>query len=286
MIENQLLVINLHISCYGGNKTDKEASLELASTHQSNPKSARVVKKLFADSESLKKIRNLAVNCRQKIASKTYPYHVPGAVLCPVGHALEVIGMINRMKDDFFHLVHNFVENEYDAMVEKTKKDLNSLWRDGDIPSKDSFRSYFDFRIDVASIPQPDDLDKILGIENIIEEQKEIMQDRLNSLEQEIVKISIARISKACELVLSRLRNFTGKRGGTFRKELLLNAHETGLAELKSNITKHQGISKWAADLRDATQHQPDSYKLDAVLRSETVSKLSQIIKDIESATK
>lgn len=283
MIENQLMVINLSTSCYGGLKTDREASSKLALENDSNPRSAKVVKKLFGDCKSLQKIQTFSSSVRAELSDKTFPYHVRGAFLVPVGHAIEVISFLNKKRDEFFHMVDSFVKDEFDTVIEKSKQDLKGLWKDGDIPSKEEFRTHFDFRVDVDSIPDPDSLDQILGIEDILKEQKENMQTRIDEISNTLYSVSVNRLKESCEKIIERFSNFTGKKGGSFRKEIIIGAARVADNTLVSNeVIKSDRISDWCKTIKSCTDKDPEIYRLDPALRSQVCSDLKRILKEME----
>ena len=172
-LRNRLLCVYLNLGCWGGERVDRSASLEVDEQKKAKQGTATVTKSLVP-TESLKAIRS-----HDKEIRKTHDFLTvsigKGRSILPAKAVLTYRNKLNSMFDERDRLVEKFVEETYPKLRAKAAQSMGDLYNPEEFPSKEQVRSRFHRDFEVTAMPNHHSLLEMCDIPET--ERKEFFED-------------------------------------------------------------------------------------------------------------
>jgi hypothetical protein len=280
-IGNVSLLADLTIAVWTGRKTDLTASAQVTQDNSADSKAARVSKDLLAGSELNKKIISYAQETRMFHYERTLPWADRGSRLIPLTLFHDYKDTMETRKLAFEKMVNEFTET-YDAMVEKAKTNLGSLFNAGDYPNAQAVGNKFRFDLVFSPVPESGDfrIDIASAELDMLREQYEASYEgRLADATKDIW----TRLRDQLQNLSERLANKEEGQKTIYKAALLGNARELCTLMKDLNITNDPKLE----EARRATELAVFGVDIDDIresqyCREDTKSKIDTILKNYE----
>ena len=146
------MLVEVNISTWAGRKKDKRASADVASANHADKEVANVIKKLLANSDTLKAIQTHVTSARNMHSNMTMPWSNSGLRLLPTAQYFNYSEAMSQMQNEFDALKTKFL-NSYNDEVINVQLKLGSLFSRDDYPLIESLDSKFAFRTNYMPLP-------------------------------------------------------------------------------------------------------------------------------------
>lgn len=275
MISDNVMVLNYRIGVWGAEKTDRQISNEVCESHQAEPEAGKFVKNLLGGKcDELKAIKNAAQNARMTINKITLPYR-DGSVMIPNTLLIETLQKISELENQFNSLVSEFVEM-YPDIIERARTRTNNLFDPSQCPSQEQVRSKFTFDYSLEPLPQRNNFDSILGVEDMVERLKSDLDRRLNSvMEQATTELKNRLLER---LVITSQSIHSQKINRRIPKT---NSEIVGLCR-RLNITQNTDVIS-LCDALDEVGNRWEIIKVDLASQNDAVFNLNTLINQLGS---
>lgn len=201
-LKEKVMIVNLTISQWGARKYDKGATKEVEDAHQA--KEAGRFNKVLMASDTLTKISKIGNKVRVFHYENTLPWGDNGDRILPTEKYFTYISELGSLKMEFNSLCDQFID-EYVEEKERSKKRLNSLYKEADYPQPESIRKKFDIGVNFMPIADGNDL-RVNMSESVI-----------NTIKSQITRELENRINSATTDILDRLRKAVSRMADTLQ---------------------------------------------------------------------
>lgn len=221
-LSTRAMLVKLRISRWGMKRTDSEVSQEIASMKQSKVSLGKFTKILLS-SEALDAYRQAARECRRTHNAMTLPWD-EGTGLLPSALYFKYTEAISKQRDEALQHVTAFVreyEEQWAAGLKDYRKDLGSLFDEGDYPEPKYVASKFGIQIRTFPISDPNDFRVSLGAGTQKAVKEQMYQDFQADL-QDAMRKPFTRLYDVVRKVHDRLSDSDA----IFRDSLIENVRE------------------------------------------------------------
>ena len=284
-IANLGVLADLDISCFTGSRTDRETSEYVADNlaNHNSKECGKYIKNLFGNCKDLMKIRSCAQSLRLSLKGLSLPYPVGGFRLVPNRIFPEFTQEYTRGSEAMESLVEVF-KNNYEQNVEYARQQQRSLFREEDIPPKNTIDQYFTCSLNIQPVPSTNDFDRLLGLDNAVTllkssidlQNKRAIQDSVESLRDRMIDI--------VNVASDRLRDYNPE-VNRYYKSWLNNIVDMANLVDKLNIFNNQSLSTVTEMARDICTVNHESLKVDGVLAHAKYNELQQILRTINATS-
>lgn len=191
-ITNSSMLVDLHISVWGGQKLDKSVTDKTIEESGAIRGAGHFRKNLMAGTEKRKKISDLAAGIRNYHMNYTMPWADRGSRLLPTSLFFDYKDEMNRKETQFNNLVEEFL-NEYELNKQTAKENLGSLFNEADYPTINELRSKFGFNLVFSPVPESGDF------------RVDMTDNELNVLKAQYEKSFEGRLAEAMKAPWERL---------------------------------------------------------------------------------
>ena len=272
-ISDVAMLATLRITRWGANRTDKEASAEVAASTGANPRSVRVVKKLIPE-EYTRKINAGATKARTAFYRYTLPWLDNGTRILPVELYSQFMAEFVPAKNEFDSAVHEFV-TDLDAIYLASEQDLKTLYKAGEMPSADEVKRMFSIRCPVQPFSSPEGFKdfRVKLSEEAISVMQEDFKREMNEQLREALLSAYKRIGETVGKMVTNLAEYGqpipgSKKRRFFHESMIQNVRDMADVLKGLNITNDPTLDEIADEiLCELTVYDADDLKSDDELR-------------------
>ncbi|HQT78003.1 MAG TPA: DUF3150 domain-containing protein [Rhodopila sp.] len=287
-LETKVMLVDLDISVFGGKKTDRSVSEDVAAQHNADRHDSGRYEKNIISKHALKEIQNLAGAARREHYARTLPFTHGGGDLIAVKGYMDYCGAMQVLKEKFSDSVRLF-EKAYPKLIEEARTRLNGMFNQEDYPPIDQLRSRFSFDIYFRPLPNT----QSWALRDIANEEMDILkQAHEQNLQQgiaEAVRVPYQRIASVTEKMVTKLKAYgrdpeTGKVISNFHETLISNVEE--MAELipSLNITDDPELDALAERIRtELCKFDAEALKAEPRFREEVADKAQAILDHVSA---
>jgi hypothetical protein len=253
-LENKVMLINLNISCFTGEKVDRTVSDDVASKHNTTAHDAGRYSKQIISKHSLEAIRKISSAARSAHADRTLPWdNTGGRILSVVGYMDYSLHLAN-LHSLFRQEVDNFLDI-YPKLIQQARQRLNGLFNVDDYPDISTLRARFSFKTNATPLPSSKNWFLQLADDTMAELRSEA-DARLSENIDLAVKDTYRRVATVTEAMATKLRAYdpeaTNKADkGIFRDSLVENVREVTSLIPSLNITDSEQLAHIAELMRN-----------------------------------
>lgn len=154
-IHESIMLVQLRVNAFGGSKTDRKVTEEVADAHNAKGDVGRFIKRLVPK-EALKEWR--------AVTSRVYNFHyewtVPwldGAVRAlPTAKYLDYRAELVKYQGEAQQVVAKFIKR-YDALIDEAQEQQGTLFNRDDYPAKGEVKDMFEVKAVFMPLPKKDD---------------------------------------------------------------------------------------------------------------------------------
>ena len=221
-IQDKAVLVSLNISCWSGNKTDRDAARDIENSRGAESGTFKAIKNLLPEQAALKDIKTLCGSVRNGFYEKSLPWN-RGQYIMPADIYEDWQASFNDDKEKFAKYVESF-KSDYGRLKDIAKRQLGSAFSADDYPSEDILDDMFTLDARVEPIAGDDWRVEISA------EQKKVLERDWNKHKDDAIREAThelwTRLSGFVDHYCNQLEN--GKR--------LHDTTVTQLAELCENI--------------------------------------------------
>lgn len=271
-ISSRALLVTLNVSQWTARKLDKRESDEITRKHGAVEGAARVNKSLLPMAQSLDRIHKLTAATRNDYYRRTLPW-AEGLGIIKSESYMDFVRLMSGHKDRWQAAVDAFVQ-EYPALREEARLQLNGLYRDEDYPLPGAIASRF--RMDVAFFPVPEACDwRVELADSEVEQLREQITQRVMESEGRAMQEAWRRVYDVVSKAHDRLSN----PDNIFRDSLIENARELCQVLPGLNIADDPALEKMRREIEsDLCAYEPEDLRKNENLRAEVSDKLAEIM--------
>lgn len=269
-LREKALIVNLSISEWNGRKFDRKVTQEVDDAHGTH-KSGAFSKNLI-DLSELNPIIKVRGELRSTHNTLTLPWGDNGDRLLPAKGYFKYIEKIKELEREFNDEVSRFLSN-YENLKAAARRNLKTLFVDSDYPTEQQIKQRFgvtitylpvpdsyDFRVDIASSTDVDELRKSIASE---------ISDRHKAATGDLVE----RCKGMVKRIIDTLDQGNDK---TFRNTMITNLEELLEIIPSMNYTEDPAIDKMVKTL-DNIVVDPDHLRNDVDFRQDYLNKVKKI---------
>lgn len=150
------------------------------------------VRKLLFNPQRLSKIRSLINDALLMVWNHTRPWDNIGFRLLPMEYYDDFTETFSKIKDEFEEAVKEFIDN-YDEILEESKKMLGKAFNKHEYPDKSQLSNYFSLEMHTAKFPDIDDIRLNLSGPELVEMQKDLV-DKYQQVQKAQIQNIVAYI--------------------------------------------------------------------------------------------
>lgn len=267
MFAENALLVSLNISQATFRKLDKQATMEVATSHGVQSNVGSYNKSTLPGAVALEMIKKATGNARTYFYKQTLPWAMDGAGILPNKNYLSFTSELRVLKGEWENAVSQFLK-DYPTLKASAQQQLNGLYNEKDYPSDPS--KLFKFEISFMPIPQQQDFRIELATE-----EKAKFEATLHDAEKEAQRELYQRMFEVVSKAASTLRN----PDGIFRDTLVDNAKE--LCELmpRLNFNDDPELEAIRAEIESVLANkEPEALRALPSVRKDTVEGLDNIL--------
>lgn len=160
-IQSHYILVDIGVSVWGANKSDKEVARKAEEDNASIRKGSYVkslVRKSRQHHTTLSRLSGLKATTDGWFKSITTPWDDTGRRALSVRRLEAFMVEFNERRDLFYRLLDQFLDGEYVKEIEIAKEDLGRIFNSDDYPSVDSLKRKFHFDYTTEAIQGPEAL--------------------------------------------------------------------------------------------------------------------------------
>lgn len=274
-LQTKAVIVKYKISCYGGEKSDKTESNNLAAFHNIedvNNAGVRVVNKVLGRSHYLDACKKYAAYIRSQIQNLGIIPYTKGSVIVSFNKLPEFKSKCISMAQQYQAKVQDLVDN-FDDIVENARRQKGSLLKEADIPSVDYVKSRFGFKMTVTPFPKASNFEDLLDSEEEVAELKKELQEDLNNISSELNKHLLYTLEERLEAIKNNVKSCKVK--------LKTQCVEASIKKAKyvkdRNILDHSRVNYIADKIIEIVNRPPESFANDTV-KETTIQEIDNLL--------
>ena len=246
-LSERAMLVTLTRSAWGGERTDREVSNELAEAKGATKRSSRVVKHLLPP-EALAGVKAASGEARQTHYRYTLPWRDSGPRILRSAIYSEYIAAMRDAKAACDAAEQEFY-TKYDVFKTKGMAELGAMVNAADYPTLEHVKSMFKFDLDVSPVP-------IGGDFRVDTPEAASIREAIDQSTQAAAEAGLkAKLTEAAEIVGRMVERLTvyrpGEEGqratGTFKDSLVENVRELAIMLPKINLFEDPRIDQIAS---------------------------------------
>lgn len=241
-INERAMIVVLSIGQWTARKTDKKATKEVTDNHGTTEDWGKFNKTLLARdaTESLSKI---ATEARSFHYENSLPWDDRGGRILPSAHYMEYTAAMRQYKERFFTEVSKVLDN-YNALKDQARQNLNGLFREDDYPTLEKVQRKYTFEVEVQPIPTGNDFRCELDTDQVNAIQKQI-EERVQTTTRAAMRDLWQRLFDAVSHMADRLST----KDAIFRDSLLGNVADLCALLPKLNFANDPNLEAMRAEI-------------------------------------
>ncbi|MHB0965309.1 MAG: hypothetical protein ACYC36_02535 [Bellilinea sp.] len=276
-IRNQLLCINLNISCWEARRQDKKVNSEVAQAHGTAAGVGRYHKDLLPDAEEHRAILKLRNEWRVWHYENTLPWGNDGSRVIRSVAFLDYAAGHRQYKDKFEALCETFFA-AYPTLVAAAEFKLNTLFDAADYPPVEAVKDRFNVRMTTYPMPNAEDFRIIEGIPP--EEVERLRTEAVAGINDQVtmaIKDLWGRLHGVVSAMHARLEIGSDGRPLKFHDTLVSNIEDLLDRVPQLNLTGDAEITTMTEEMRALVAFDPATLREDLTVRSEVSDKASEL---------
>jgi hypothetical protein len=274
-IASRAMLVYLNVSQWTARKLDKNATAEVAESHDAAADAGRYNKQLIPK-EALAPIQKIASEARAYLNMHTLPWSDLGDRALSNTNYFTVMDRLKYYKSEFDAEVDTFC-TEYLVHREKARFKLNSLFKESDYPRVEDVRLKFAMNFGVLPLPTAHDFRVTMAADQVDEVRQQI-QSELDGR----VQAMMSGVKEALIGTVSHLRDRLRSSGKLF--DSTLGNVEDLLARIPGlNLTNDAEIESLRAMVAQAFQGMTmKDIKKDEQLRTAVADRADEILRQMQ----
>lgn len=253
-IRDKAMLVRLKVGTWGGYKTDRNISREVAYSKRAFPSdSGSYTKKLMGrgDGSELTSTKNAITALYQRLS---LPWEDTGFRILPTRSFLKYAEEIRNAKRTFFEAKERFKKN-FHTIKESGKRRLGEMYREEDYPTMEELDAKIYFHTSIMSLPGTTDFRLDLPEEEMREVQMEATRAERN-LTKGVIQECCKRMYTPLRSILEKVEAFDDK----WQASTLENLGAIAQSMEILNITKDPTVTKIAREISEkiVSQHPYD----------------------------
>lgn len=279
-LHDKAMLAYISVSTWSARKLDKKATSKVTTGAGATSDAARVNKHLLAAADdSLKKIAKIGTDARRFLEANSLPWDDAGNRLLDNIKALEVVGRITQMEQDYRDAVDAFIV-EYPLLRAQAIDNLGELAAQEDYPQPDQLRHKFAMRLSLSPLPEGFG-DTRTGLSDV---QVGALQRQFEARIRMQFHVAIEDAWKRLRLVVAaiaeRMDNTADpQKRKIFRDSLFENAKETCLLLKSLNVFEDPQLEQVRYEVEHyLLQHEPEAVRASVDVADTLAFKANEIL--------
>lgn len=242
-LSERAMIVRLSISQWTARKYDRKVSARVDQDFNTKRDAGRY-NKLILSKEAIDKISKVVGEVRQWHYRVTLPWDDQGGRLLPASGYFDYREQLQKHQSAFYAAVTE-LEDNYPALVEQARIDLNGMFDEEDYPAQDQIRRKFSVAVDIEPIPERGDFRVGLDegeIERLTRDLESAGNRRIKAAMDDVWN----RAHKALSAVVERLSDPKN----IFRDSLIGNVRDLVEVLPTLNITGDEGLALAISEMR------------------------------------
>jgi len=272
-LNTQLMIVNLTIHKWSGNKLDRTVSEETNDRYQTQSKHAARVYKSLIPREAMAELRK-AYNAVYTYHHKnTLPWGDSGRRVLPAKHYFDYTSKMRELTDKAQREVNMFLRN-YTFYLDEAKKMLGKMFNPDDYPTASEIASQFG--IDISFEPLPDAGDFRVDLVN---EEVEKIREQIAEQQQDMANQAMRELWERTYKVVKNMAQRLGDPHGKFKNSLVGNVIELTKLLPRMNVTGDEELNKLCHEIEaQLVKYDPKELRENDVARLETAKAADEIV--------
>lgn len=279
-LQERAMLVHLNLRHWTATKNDKRVVDEVAEKHQTNGRNIGNFNKQLIDPKALRPIKTLVSRARTDHYELSLPFDDAGWRLLPAAVYEGYCAQMRRHRERFERCRDDFL-GQYAERVHDAAKELGTLYRPNEYPSRERLAGRFGFKTDFRPIPESDHF-----VVEVAAEQKDVIDRDTHEAAERAITDVWERVQKRARLLASGLRAYTDDTGEVqrnFKSSLVENVGH--LADLlpKLNFIGDQRLNQMAERLKEELcQIEAETLKANSTLRHQVANKADAVEADVD----
>jgi hypothetical protein len=282
-LTNSVMVVNLCIASYAGEKVDRKVTREVEERNNTDSHNTGRFTKQIVTKRALKGIKQLAGEARTTHYERTLPWNDNGGRLLSVIGYMDYIAAMGRLSELYQREVVKFMDAYQRGLItDEARTRLKGLFDINDYPPNDDMRRRFTF--DLGFEPLPSSKNWLMDIaDNQMAALQAGNEQRVADRIAESVKDAYRRVADVTGKMAERLNAYerdpdTNKlTGGKFRDSLVENVRELSSLLPSLNLTNDPVLEDINKQLRELTRFDAEQLRTAEPMRVETAAKATEL---------
>lgn len=280
-LSDHVFVLNLSISVWGAQETDREVSDEVLAAKMANHKAGRFIKNILGGScKELEAMQKFCASFRSKIKSITIPQGNSRFVF-PVAETRKIMGIVKKGEREFDELVNSFIEN-YSNILEDARVNSGALLKEDQFPSVTQVERKFKFNYRVEPLPESNGFDTAFNLEGFEENLKEDFQSKIEEMFSNNERILMARLAKRVRVIEHSMSAYEGK-PRQLGKDVLFNTLSEVEIVRSLNVRQNPDIINWCDRIALIASKEAVEYRKNVIERQAAIRDLNILLREMSS---
>ena len=281
-VSDKAMLVNLSITTWSGQKLDKEATKEVADSHNALSGAGRYTKNIVTP-EILEAAKKVASAARLRHYELTLPWSNTGGRILPSSLYFEYAKEMAEYKRTF-NIGVDSVLAKLPSDIARAQYRLGTLFKSEDYPSDEQVKSKYTFEIMIIPFPITSDF-RIELSDSETEELRLKIQNDISSTTEAAMKNAWTRIHDVVIKMSGRLSAYDtdadGAVVGKFHDTLITNARDLVDLLPHLNVVDDILLDKCKDELAELCKHDPKSLRDSKTLRTEVSNGAAAMAKTI-----
>jgi len=253
-IQKSAVIVRLNISQWGGEKTDRTVSDEVADNKRAEGNAGRYVKKLFAGNALLKDISKVVGKARNVNKAQTLRF-LEGQDLLPVKNFDQHAEIIGNYKAMFDQMVAEFL-GKYETARDAQQLRLGDMFSTDDYPTVEEIKGKFNFTVAYEPLADGNTFDNMFGSEELEKQLIENAEAQMQSRIDEAMHDLWERLTKRVAEFSSAMHRYQPKTDeskavGTFKDTIVQNIRDICDVLPRLNLTGDADLNNYCQEVRE-----------------------------------
>ena len=277
-VSHRAILVALNQRAWKGSATDREVAAQAELSAGAEMGTMTVIKQL-TPKYLIQPINTIKTFGRTEHYKMTVPGLFRGQALLPTKMLETYLLTQGEIRDQFFDAVAQFV-TAYPEVREKAKRKLGTSFKERDFPSATAIRTYFDYSMQTAPVPEVNDW-RLDGVtEQDVAELRGEVEDSVKTMYAEATKTMFERAKTALENIARQAANYTTDAPGAMLRDATIEQMKdiAGIV-CDMNITGDPLLDKIGKEmLRDFADLQGTELRKSPEMRKDIASKAQKIL--------
>jgi hypothetical protein len=277
-MSHRAMLVSLNQRAWKGSATDREVAAQ-AELHAGADMGTMTVIKQLTPKYLIQPINTIKTLGRNEHYKLTMPGLFRGQALLPTKLFETYMMTQNEIAEQFFAAVDNFIK-AYPGVRDKAKVHLGTSFKERDFPSVTAIRTFFDYAIQAAPVPEVGDwrLEDISGQD--VSELRGEVEDSVKRMYQDATKTVMERAKTMLESMARQAKNYsTDAPGAMLRDATIEQMKDIAALVCDMNITNDPMLDRIGKELlRDFADLSGSELRKSAEMRKDIAGKAQKIL--------